>query len=353
MAHSLRRAALAFSISFIVAALIAPLVIKFLKKRKLEQVFRDQKEVRDLATLHSSKAHTPTMGGIITVIATMTGTAAVVHWNTQVIIAIFSYLLCAVLGFIDDFVKIRAKNVKGIPGRMKLLIHLIASAGIIMALRNFPALLEKYTSMQVPFTGICLVIASNILLIIFLFFVLSGTSNSVNLTDGLDGLAASCALPVLLFFALVSMVTDNAYTATVLHCNYIPGNGELAIICAAAMGASLVFLWYNGYPAAIFMGDTGSLSLGGLIGIIAFLTNHPLHLVIAGGIFVMEALSDILQVFSFKFFDGRRIFKMAPIHHHFELSGYHEAKITLRFCFVSIFLTFLGTIGLGAFWGNG
>jgi phospho-N-acetylmuramoyl-pentapeptide-transferase len=129
----------------------------------------------------------------------------------------------------------------------------------------------------------------------------------------------------------------------------IPGNGELAVICAAALGALVVFLWHNSYPASIFMGDTGSLSLGALIGVIAFLTNHPLHLVIVGGVFVVEALSDILQVFSYKFCNRRRIFKMAPIHHHFELSGYHEAKITVRFWMVSGFLSLLGYIGLHAF----
>ncbi|MDR1366380.1 MAG: phospho-N-acetylmuramoyl-pentapeptide-transferase [Puniceicoccales bacterium] len=356
MVHSLTelicvlgRMILAFSISFLVAAILAPVVIKYFKKLKLEQVFRDQKEVRNLATLHSPKAHTPTMGGIMIIAATLVGTAVAVHWNTQVVITLCNYLLCVAMGFIDDFAKIRAKNVKGMPGRIKLLIQLIASVGIIVALRYFPDFWEQYTTMPIPFTNKYLTISSPILLAIFLFFVLAGTSNSVNLTDGLDGLAVGCAIPVLLFLAVVSIATGNAQMAMFLPCVPISGNGELAVVCAAALGAVIVFLWYNSYPAAIFMGDIGSLSLGALIGIIAFLTNHPFHLVIAGGIFVIEALSDILQVFFYKFCNKRHVFRMAPIHHHFELSGYHETKITVRFWMVSTFLSLLGCVGLHAF----
>jgi phospho-N-acetylmuramoyl-pentapeptide-transferase len=289
------------------------------------------------------------MGGIIIVAATLLGTVVAVHWNTQVVIALCSYLLCAAIGFVDDLAKIRAKNVKGMPGRIKLLIQLIASTGIIVALRYFPDLREQYATMLIPFTNKYFTISSTILLAIFLFFVLAGTSNSVNLTDGLDGLAAGCAIPVLLFLAAVSIVTENARLAILIPYAPIPGNGELAVVCAAALGSLVLFLWYNSYPATIFMGDTGSLSLGALIGIIAFLTNHPLHLVIAGGIFVAEALSDILQVFSYKFRNRRRIFKMAPIHHHFELSGYHEMKITVRFWMVSSFLSLAAYVGLHAF----
>ncbi|MDR2812783.1 MAG: phospho-N-acetylmuramoyl-pentapeptide-transferase [Puniceicoccales bacterium] len=350
LAHVLKRMILAFSVSFLGAAIITPPLIRYLKKLKLEQVFRDSKEVRDLAAFHSPKAHTPTMGGIIIVAATLLGTAVAVHWNTQVVIALCSYLLCAAIGVIDDLAKIRAKSVKGMPGRIKLLIQLIASAAIIMALRSFPDLLKQYAAVPIPFTDQYLTILPLIWLIIFLFFVLAGTSNSVNLTDGLDGLATGCAMPVLLFLIVVSLATGHARTAILISSTSIPGNGELAVICAAVLGALVAFLWHNTYPAAIFMGDTGSLSLGALIGIIAFLTNHPLHLVIAGGIFVIEALSDILQVFSYKFFNKRRIFKMAPLHHHFELSGYHETKITVRFVIVSGFLSWIGCIGLHAFW---
>jgi phospho-N-acetylmuramoyl-pentapeptide-transferase len=250
------------------------------------------------------------------------------------------------MGLIDDLAKIHAKNAKGMPGRIKLLIQFVASGGIVAALYYCPNLWEQYIAMPIPFTGKYFTISSPILLTIFLFFVLAGTSNSVNLTDGLDGLATGCAIPVLLFFTLVSIATENAHVAMLISAVPIPGNGELAIICAAALGALIVFLWHNSYPASIFMGDTGSLSLGALIGIIAFLTNHPFHLVIVGGVFVVEALSDILQVSSYKFCNKRRIFKMAPIHHHFELLGYHETKITVRFWIVSGFLLLIGCVGL-------
>ncbi|MDR2371759.1 MAG: phospho-N-acetylmuramoyl-pentapeptide-transferase [Puniceicoccales bacterium] len=344
--YILKRMLLAFSTSFLVAAIFAPTAIRYLKKLKLEQVFRDQTEVHNLATLHSSKAHTPTMGGVIAVMATLMGTFIAVRWNAQVVIALCSYLFCVAIGLIDDLAKIRFKNAKGMPGRIKLLIQLVASGVIIAALYHYPKLWEQYTAMPIPFTGKYFTLSSPILLTIFLFFIFAGTSNSVNLTDGLDGLATGCAIPVLLFLTLVSIATENTHTAMFISAVPIPGNGELAIVCAAALGALIVFLWYNSYPAAIFMGDTGSLSLGALIGIIAFLTNHPFHLVIVGGVFVVEALSDILQVSSYKFRNKRRIFKMAPIHHHFELLGYHETKITVRFWIVSGFLSLIGCVGL-------
>jgi phospho-N-acetylmuramoyl-pentapeptide-transferase len=340
------RTGCAFAISLIVAASIAPSTIKYLKKRKLEQVFRDKKEVRNLAQLHSAKAHTPTMGGIIIVIAMVCGTIFSVHWNFQVILAFFTYLAVVILGFIDDFAKIRAKNTRGIPGRIKLLIHLILTLAVVAIVYHYPDFYEKYCSLPLPFSNHVATFSSPIFLAIFLFFVLSGTSNSVNLTDGLDGLVTSCAIPVLLFLGIAAIITGNATIAAYLGCPHIAGNGELAILCASILGASVIFLWHNGYPASIFMGDMGSLSLGMLIGMVAFLTNHPLHLAIAGGIFVLEALSDILQVFSYKYFHGRRIFKMAPIHHHFELSGVHEVKITRRFAMISCLFSFFGTVAL-------
>ncbi|MDR3317347.1 MAG: phospho-N-acetylmuramoyl-pentapeptide-transferase [Puniceicoccales bacterium] len=340
-----RRMGYAFCISFIVAGIIAPIVIKYLKNRKMEQVFRDQNEVHILAQLHSPKAHTPTMGGIIILIAMLCGTIRVVHWNFQVILTLISYLALAITGFVDDFAKIRAHNTRGISGRKKLLIQLILTIAIALALRHNSDY-AQYCALPIPFSSSIWTISSGLLFLIFLFFVLSGTSNAVNLTDGLDGLVTKCAIPVLFFFGIVAIITGNERASAWCDCTHIPGNEELAILCASMLGGLSVFLWYNAYPASIFMGDMGSLSLGMFIGIIAFLTNHPFHLVIAGGIFVMEALSDMLQVFSFKCFNKRRIFKMAPIHHHFELSGMHEAKITQRFAMVSYFLSIMAMVGL-------
>ncbi|MDR2807237.1 MAG: phospho-N-acetylmuramoyl-pentapeptide-transferase [Puniceicoccales bacterium] len=341
----------AFGISLLTAWVIAPWIIKYLKRRKWEQVFRDQKEVRDLAQLHSAKARTPTMGGIIIVIATMSGTIFLVHWNFQVIVTLCTYLAVMFMGFIDDLAKVRAQNTRGIPGRMKLLIQFGLTLVIGGILYFNPDLYERYCVLPIPFSGYSLSITPFIFFIIFLFCVLAGTSNAVNLTDGLDGLVTSCAMPVIFFLGIVSFITGNGTLATLCQCPYIAGNGELGILCASLLGALIVFLWHNGYPASIFMGDTGSLSLGILIGMVAFLTNHPFHLMIGGGIFVLEALSDIIQVFSYKFRHQRRIFKMAPLHHHFELLGVHETKITRRFGIISGLLSLLSIVGLWHFWG--
>jgi phospho-N-acetylmuramoyl-pentapeptide-transferase len=342
----LQRMGYAFGISFIVAAIIAPFIIEYLKKYKLEQVLRTQSEVRDLAKLHSAKIHTPTMGGVIIVIATLCGTISSIHWNGQVILALSGYLLFAIVGFIDDFAKIRTQSTRGMSGRMKLLIQCIFTCIVANILRHYPDFYEKYCTLPIPFSGQTLLLPSFTFFTIFLFFVLSGTSNAVNLTDGLDGLVTNCAIPVLLFFGILAIVTGNLTIAAFYACPHIPGNEELAILCASMLGSLLVFLWHNGYPASIFMGDMGSLSLGMLIGMVAFLTNYSLHLVLVGAIFVLEALSDIIQVASFKYCNRRRVFKMAPIHHHFELSGVHEAKITRRFGMITWMLACLGIFSL-------
>jgi phospho-N-acetylmuramoyl-pentapeptide-transferase len=286
------------------------------------------------------------MGGIIIALATLCGTIPFVRWNSQIILALFSYLALAVVGLIDDLTKIRAQNTRGVPGRIKLLIQFIVAATVAAALHHYPDFYEIYTALPIPFCGRTLPLPSFACFVIFLFFVLAGTSNAVNLTDGLDGLVTQCAIPVLLFFGVLAVITGNIVTAAYCACPHIPGNGELAILCAATLGALLVFLWHNGYPAIIFMGDMGSLSLGMLIGVVALLTSHPIHLILVGGIFVLEALSDIIQVASFKYFGGRRVFKMAPIHHHFELAGVHEVKITRCFGMITWALVLLGFFSL-------
>ncbi|MDR0590506.1 MAG: phospho-N-acetylmuramoyl-pentapeptide-transferase [Puniceicoccales bacterium] len=342
----LRRIGYAFGSSFAVAAISAPFVIKYLKNRKMEQVLRSQNEVRNLAQLHSAKARTPTMGGIIIAIATLCGTIPFVRWNSQVTLAIFCYLALAAVGLIDDLAKIRTQNTRGVPGRIKLLIQFTVAATVAAVLHHYPDFYKTYTTLPIPFFGRALLLPSFGCFVIFLFFVLSGTSNAVNLTDGLDGLVTQCAIPILLFFGVLAVLTGNIVTAAYCAFPHIPGNGELAILCAATLGALLVFLWHNGYPAVIFMGDMGSLSLGMLIGVVALLTNHPLHLVFVGGIFVLETLSDVIQVASFRYFGGRRVFRMAPIHHHFELAGVHEVKITRCFGMITWALVLLGIFSL-------
>jgi phospho-N-acetylmuramoyl-pentapeptide-transferase len=180
-----------------------------------------------------------------------------------------------------------------------------------------------------------------LLLLPFLFLVLAGSSNAINLTDGVDGLAIGCTVTAALAYAIMAYVAGNAIMADYLFVSFVPGVGELTVLCAALLGASLAFLWYNAHPAEVFMGDTGSLALGGLIGVVAFMVHQPLTLVIVGGIFVCEALSVILQVGSFKL-RGKRIFKMSPIHHHFELIGWHENKVVIRFWIISLIFAMIG-----------
>jgi phospho-N-acetylmuramoyl-pentapeptide-transferase len=255
----------------------------------------------------------------------------------------------AMMGFVDDFAKIHAKNSRGIPGRMKLLIQLLLTIGITIAIRYQPDFYAKYCTLPIPFSNCIWTITSLGIFIIFLFLVLGGSSNAVNLTDGLDGLVTKCSIPVLLFLAMATISTGSVTLSAFLHLPHISGNGELAVICMAILGTLVIFQWHNGYPATIFMGDTGSLSLGMLMGMVGFLSGLPFHFAIAGGIFVLEALSDIIQVLSFKYLNGRRIFKMAPIHHHFELSGLHEVKITERFGILSWLFSLFGIMGFGQF----
>jgi phospho-N-acetylmuramoyl-pentapeptide-transferase len=220
----------------------------------------------------------------------------------------------------------------------------ILTVAILVILWTYsPECQESYRELWFPFVKHPLV--SGIpwwFMVVFLFFVLSGTSNAINLTDGIDGLAVGCTLMTVLFFSVMAYLTGNVVISKYLCLSYVPGSSELAVLCAALAGSCLVFLWYNTYPAEIFMGDTGSLAIGGLVGMIAFLTKQAFLLVIVGAVFVVEALSVIFQVASFKWRSGKRIFKMAPLHHHFELSGIPEHKLVVRFWILSFLFMLLG-----------
>lgn len=333
-----------FLMAFVVATFIAPLIIWILRLLKLEQIQREKQEVRELATLHNSKAHTPTMGGIIIIFSTLVAVLYFVKWNFQVIVTMSCFLLLAAVGFLDDSAKIYKKNSSGIPGRVKLAVQLFATLCVVCALHSHPDLCESLYTFRIPFSSSKFSIPSSgffseVEKVLFLFFILAGASNSFNLADGLDGLATNCAFPVFLFYCIVCFLTSIPQAARDLGCPCLHENLELAMISAAVVGALVVFLWFNAYPASVFMGDTGSLAIGMLLGLIVFFSGCALHLLIAGGIFVIEALSVILQVFSYKFCGKRRIFKMAPIHHHFELLGWHENKITVRFTILSWIFT--------------
>ena len=263
--------------------------------------------------------------------------------NVYVYTALIIYLGLTVIGFLDDYLKVSKANSKGLPGRWKLLGQALLTVIALVCLLSVTESASKMRELWVPFyKDVVISEMSLFLLAPFLFLILSGSSNAINLTDGVDGLAIGCTVTVALAYAIMAYVAGNVIISEYLFISYIPGVGELAVVCAALLGASLSFLWYSSHPAEVFMGDTGSLALGGLIGMIAFMVHQPLTLIIVGGIFVMEASSVILQVGSFKLLGGKRIFRMSPIHHHFELKGWHENKVVIRFWILSLIFAMAG-----------
>lgn len=263
--------------------------------------------------------------------------------NVYVYTALVIYLGLTVIGFLDDYLKVSEASSKGLSGRWKLLGQALLTVIALVCLLSVPESASKMRELWVPFyKDVVISEMSLFLLAPFLFLILSGSSNAINLTDGVDGLAIGCTVTVALAYAIMAYVAGNVIISEYLFISYIPGVGELAVVCAALLGASLSFLWYNSHPAEVFMGDTGSLALGGLIGMIAFMVHQPLTLIIVGGIFVMEASSVILQVGSFKLRGGKRIFRMSPVHHHFELKGWHENKVVIRFWILSLIFAMAG-----------
>lgn len=322
--------------------LMGPWLITKLRLLRARQSLRTENEVGDLAELHAGKAQTPTMGGLIISTSILLSALLWARPNIFVITAMVVYLGLSILGFIDDYLKVAKANSAGLPGRWKLLGQALLTGVALLLLLTDPSAGDRMRELWVPFyKGIVIQEMPIWMLFPFLFLVLSGSSNAINLTDGVDGLAIGCTVTAALAYAVMAYVAGNAIMADYLFISFIPGVGELTVICAALLGASLSFLWYNCHPAEIFMGDTGSLALGGLIGIIAFMVHQPLTLLIVGGIFVSEALSVILQVGSFKL-RQKRIFKMSPIHHHFELSGWHENKVVIRFWILSLVFAMIG-----------
>jgi phospho-N-acetylmuramoyl-pentapeptide-transferase len=322
--------------------LMGPWLITKLRLLRARQSLRTENEVGDLAELHAGKAQTPTMGGLIISTSVLLSTLLWARPNIFVITAMVVYISLSALGFLDDYLKVAKGNSTGLPGRWKLLGQALLTGVALLFLLTDPSSSERMRELWVPFyKGIVIQEMPIWMLFPFLFLVLSGSSNAINLTDGVDGLAIGCTVTAALAYAIMAYVAGNAIMADYLFVSFIPGVGELTVVCAALLGASLSFLWYNCHPAEIFMGDTGSLALGGLIGVVAFMVHQPLTLLIVGGIFVSEALSVILQVGSFKL-RQKRIFKMSPIHHHFELSGWHENKVVIRFWILSLVFAMIG-----------
>jgi phospho-N-acetylmuramoyl-pentapeptide-transferase len=312
-----------------------------LRQHQLGEEIRD-----DGPASHLAKKGTPTMGGLIIVISIV---LAVLLWSDISDIYIFlifiATLVMAGIGFIDDYLKTVKKMKRGLISRYKLVgqISLGLFLGAVIYFHPFFSGIHSNTS--VPFFK-NLEIDFGMLYIVFIAFIVTGTSNAVNLTDGLDGLAAGLSAIAFLAFAGMSYVTGHVRLSDYLNIIYLPGAQELTVFCMAVLGAAVGFLWYNTHPAEIFMGDTGSLALGGALGTVAILIKKELLLVIIGGVFIAEVVSVIIQTTYFKYTRrkygaGKRVFKMTPIHHHFELLGWHESKVVVRFWIIGILLALL------------
>jgi len=326
------RSFIAFFTAFFVCYLIGPRFIRHLVKKHFGQTVRD-----DGPQTHLKKQGTPTMGGTLMLIAFL---AAALSWaavlNPLVISVLFITIGFGAVGYVDDWLKVSKKNTKGLPGRLRLFLEFALVIGTTAFLVHSGAIPTK---VFVPFFK-QVFFDLGWFYPVFAGLVVVGTANAVNLTDGLDGLAIVPVIIVAGTLGVFAYVSGHKEIANYLSIPHVMGVGELTVLCAAIMATGLGFLWFNTYPAQVFMGDVGSLSLGGFLGIMAVLTNNELLMLVLGGVFVVEALSVITQVVSFKL-TGKRIFKMAPIHHHFELKGLDETKIIVRFWIISILLAVL------------
>ena len=380
------RAALACLIAFGLSLWLGPWVIRRLISLKVGQPIRTAEEVHKLHELHGAKAGTPTMGGVM-ILGTITIAVLLCGqiWNPFVGVTMFVMLGLGALGFLDDYTKVKKKNSEGVSSRFKLVwqagvaaiasIFLFFSTGVegeTLATEKSKVELKESTDrikqiensdiprenafwvqdkegnaqhMPISALGIPLVkrpiLDLSYLAIPFFIFIIIGASNAVNLTDGLDGLATGCTITTCIAYAVIAYLAGNVISFSRIHIPFNPQLSELAVFIMAMAGSAFGFLWFNCHPAKVFMGDTGSLAIGGSIGTMAICTKQEFLLVIIGSVFVMEAVSVILQVGSFKL-RGKRIFAMAPIHHHFELRGWHESQVIIRFWIISIISAFIG-----------
>ena len=312
-----------------------PKMIERLQTLQIGQVVRS-----DGPESHFSKSGTPTMGGILILAGIF---ISVLLWgdlgSRYVWVVLFVLATFGLIGFIDDYRKVVRKDTKGLIAKWKYILQSIAAIVIAFYLYASADTLGE-TQLVVPFFK-DIMPQMGAFFIVLAYFTIVGSSNAVNLTDGLDGLAIMPTVMVAAAFALIAYLSGHVQFANYLHIPYLPGAGELVIVCTAIVGAGLGFLWFNTYPAQVFMGDVGSLALGAALGAIAVLVRQEILLVIMGGVFVMETVSVILQVGSYKL-RGQRIFRMAPIHHHYELKGWPEPRVIVRFWIISLFLVLLG-----------
>jgi phospho-N-acetylmuramoyl-pentapeptide-transferase len=336
------RAVAAAVTAFVLSLAFGNFVIRKLIELKIGQPIRTAEEVHRLAELHSAKQGVPTMGGVLII-----GTVFVsgILWarpdNRFVWLALFAMVYLGVLGFVDDYLKVTKKHSAGISGRLKLIFQLALACIVAAVFLTNPLIEVQARSLYLPFFKIPVVPNMGWLTIVFFAFIIVGSSNAVNLTDGLDGLAIGCTITVAFAYGLLSYAAGNFRIAEYLQVPFYPYTGELTVICAALTGAGLGFLWFNCHPAKVIMGDTGALAIGGVIGVIAICCKQELLLAVVGGVFVLEAASVILQVMSFKL-TGKRIFAMSPLHHHFELRGWKENTVIVRFWILSAICALLG-----------
>ncbi len=326
--------------SLILVLIFGNIIIKWLQRLKLGE------EIRALGPeSHKSKAGTPTMGGIIIVGAVV---ISMLFWgnfaNHYVGVLMVATICLTILGFVDDYIKSVRKKKDGVNAQLKLFISIVIAAGVAVSLYFFPSNVKEATTLYVPFINNAVINLGSIW-IVFAIVVIIASSHAVNLTDGLDGLATGTVAIVAVTLSIMTYLTGNIKTAEYLLIPYIAHSAELTVFLSALTGALIGFLWFNSNPATVFMGDTGSLALGGIIGIVAVMIKKEIFLFIVGGVFVIEAISVIIQVGSFKM-RKKRVFKMAPIHHHFELSGWPEQKVVVRMWILGILLALLGLASL-------
>ncbi len=329
------RAILGVLTALFIGFALGPMLIRWLTFLRTGQPIRS-----DGPQSHQVKAGTPTMGGLLILLAI---TLSTLLWadlrNFYIWVALLTMLAFGVIGFIDDYRKIVQKNPKGMPGPEKYFWQSLIAIVVAVTLYAY-AETPAETSLLIPFFK-DLVIPLGIFFIVFTYFVIVGTSNAVNMTDGLDGLAIMPTVLVAGGLAVFAYLSGNAFFSGYLIIPYIPGVGELVVLCAAIVGSGLAFLWFNAYPAQVFMGDIGALALGAVLGVMAVMVRQEIVLFIMGGIFVLETISVLLQIASYKL-TGKRIFRMAPIHHHFELKGWAEPKVIVRFWIITVILVLIG-----------
>jgi phospho-N-acetylmuramoyl-pentapeptide-transferase len=336
------RAIAAAVTAFLLTLIFGNFIIRRLIALKLGQPIRGAAEVHRLAELHGGKQGTPTMGGVLVIGSVFVSSLIWARLDNRFVwLVLFCMVYLGALGFADDYLKVTKKKSDGISGRIKLVFQIALALIVTAVFLTSPLLEVQARSLYVPFVKAPVIANMGWFTFVFFLLIIVGSSNAVNLTDGLDGLAIGCTITVAFAYALLSYAAGNFRIAEYLQVPFYPFAGELTVVCSALIGAGLGFLWFNCFPAKVFMGDTGSLSIGGMIGVVAICCKQELLLVVVGGVFVIEAVSVILQVMSFKL-TGKRIFVMSPLHHHFELTGWKENTVIVRFWILSIIFALLG-----------